>query len=75
MVDVMSGFFQVYKVKNKSASEAILKVREWSSSWGRPFEIFADSGPGFRQTFEEEALKLGIMLDILVGITARAKVT
>ena len=60
MVDVMSGFFQVYKVKNKSASEAVLKVREWSSSWGRPFEIFSDSGPGFRQTFEEECLKLGI---------------
>ena len=60
MVDVMSGFFQVYRVKNKSASEAILKVREWSSSWGRPFEILADSGPGFRHTFEEEALKLGI---------------
>ena len=60
MADVMSGFFQVYKVKNKSASEAILKVREWSSLWGKPFEIFSDSGPGFRQTFEEEALKLGI---------------
>ena len=60
MCDVMSGFFQVYRVKNKSASEAILKVREWSSSWGKPFEILADSGPGFRQTFEEECQKLGI---------------
>ena len=39
MVDVMSGFFQVYKVKNKSAQEAILRVREWSASWGKPFEI------------------------------------
>ena len=25
MVDVMSGFFQVYKVKNKSASEAVIR--------------------------------------------------
>ena len=43
MCDVMSGFFQVYKVKNKSAAEAILKVREWSSFWGKPFKILADS--------------------------------
>ena len=27
---------------------------------GKPFEILADSGPGFRHTFEEEAQKLGI---------------
>ena len=46
MVDVMSGFFQIYKVKNKSAMEAILKVREWSACCGKPFEILADSGPG-----------------------------
>ena len=62
MCDMMSGFFQVFKVKNKSASEAILKVREWSSSWGKPLEISANSGPGFRQTFEEEANKLGIIV-------------
>ena len=60
MCNVMSGFFQIYKVKNKSAEQAILKIREWSSFWGRPFEILADSGPGFRNTFEEEASKLGI---------------
>ena len=45
MCDVMSGFFQVYRVANKSAEQAILKVREWSSFWGRPFEIIADGGP------------------------------
>ena len=33
MCDIMSGFFQIYKVKNKSAEQAILKVREWSSFW------------------------------------------
>ena len=60
MCDVMSGFFQVYRLPNKSAEQAIFKVREWSSFWGRPFEIPADSGPGFRNTFEEEAAKLGI---------------
>ena len=30
MCDVMSGFFQVYRVANKSAEQAILNV-EWSS--------------------------------------------
>ena len=60
MCDMMSGFFQVFKVRNKSASEAILKVQEWSAFWGKPFQILTDSGPGFRQTFEEEANKLGI---------------
>ena len=60
MCDVLSGFFQIYNVKNKSAEQAIIKVSEWSSFWGRPFEIFPDSGPGFLNTFEEEASKLGI---------------
>ena len=60
MVDVMSGFFKIYKVKSKSAEQAILKVREWSACWGSLFEILADSRPGFRNTFEEEAAKLGI---------------
>ena len=62
MCDVMSGFFQVYRVANKSAEQAILKVREWSSFWCRPFQLVADGGPGFRTTFEEEAAKLGIQV-------------
>ena len=49
MCDVMSGFFQVYCVPKKSAEQAILKVREWSSFWRKPFEILADGGPGFRK--------------------------
>ena len=60
MVDTLSGFLQCYKVKNKSAAEAISKVREWSSQWGCPYKIKVDSGPGFRQTFEEGMKKLGI---------------
>ena len=70
MCDVMSGFFQIYKVKNKSADHAILKVREWSAFWGKPFEILADSGPGFWDTFEEEASRLVIQSDTAVVITA-----
>ena len=62
MCDVMSGFSQVYQVANKSAEQAILKVREWSSFWGRSFQLVADGGPGFRTTFEEEAAKLGIQV-------------
>ena len=57
MCDVMSSFFQVYRVPNKSAKQAILKVREWSSFWGKPFEILADGKPGFRNTYEEETAK------------------
>ena len=75
MVDVMSGFFQVYKVKHKSAQEAILRVREWSASWGKPFEIFADGGPGFRNTFEEEAAKLGIIVKHSSGYNSSSQST
>ena len=75
MVDVMSGFFQIYKVKNKSAMEAILKVREWSACWGKPFEILADSGPGFRHTFEEEATKLGIIVRHSSGYNSSSQST
>ena len=38
MCNVMSGFLQIYKVKNKSAEQAILKVREWSAFWGKPLD-------------------------------------
>ena len=73
MCDVMSGFFQIYKVKNKSAEQAILKIREWSSFWGRPFEILADSGPGFRNTFKEEASKLDITVRYSIGYNSSSQ--
>ena len=60
MVDTLSGFLQCYKVKNKSSAEAIAKVREWASMWGRPYKLKVDSGPGFRNTFEEGMKNLGI---------------
>ena len=69
----MSGFFQIYKVKNKSAEQAILKIREWSSFWGRPFEILADSGQGFRNTFKEEASKLDITVRYSSGYNSSSQ--
>ena len=30
----MSGFMQVYKTRNKSTEEALLKLREWSTNFG-----------------------------------------
>ena len=73
MCNVMSGFFQIYKVKNKSAEQAILKIREWSSFWGRPFEILADSGQGFRNTFKEEASKLDITVRYSSGYNSSSQ--
>ena len=71
MVDVMSGFFQIYKVKNKSAEQAILKVREWSACWGKPFEISADSGPGFRRRQPSWASQSDIAVGITVPVRAQ----
>ena len=71
----MSGFFQIYKVRNKSAMEAFLKVSEWSACWGKPFEILADSGPGFRNTFKEEAAKLGITVKQSSGYNSSSQST
>ena len=41
----MSGFMPVYRCRNKSTEEALLKLREWSSSFGFPMTLVADSGP------------------------------
>ena len=61
MVDKLSGFMQVYRCKNKSTEEALL--REWSSSFGYPMTLVCDSGPSFRSRFSEECLKLGVRVE------------
>ena len=60
MADTLTGFIQAFPVKNKSSAEAVTKVREWSSVFGRPYRIKCDSGPGFRETFQQEMKALGI---------------
>ena len=60
IVDSLTGFAQVYDVRNKSAAEAALKVREWSALFGKPYRCKSDRGPGFRDTFEKELKALGI---------------
>ena len=57
---VLTGFIQVYEVKNKTAASAVAVVKEWSATFGRPYRIKCDSGPGFRQTFESEINALGM---------------
>ena len=44
MADALTGFIQAFPVKNKSTAEAVTKVREWSSVFGRPYRIKCDSG-------------------------------
>ena len=56
----MSGFMQMYHCRNKSTEEALLKLREWSSSRSFPMVLLADSGKSFRSKFEDEALKMGV---------------
>ena len=56
----MSGFMQIYKCPQKSTEQALLKLREWSSNYGAPMTVVSDSGPAFRNKFEEECAKLGV---------------
>ena len=51
MVCQMSRFMQVYRTRNKSTEEALLKLREWSSSFGFSMTLVADSGQSFRNRF------------------------
>ena len=60
MADTLTGFIQAFPVRNKGTAEAVLKVREWGTMFGRPYRIKCDSGPGFRNTFKEEMKGLGI---------------
>ena len=60
IVDSLTGFGQVFEVRNKSSSEAALKVREWSALFGKPYRCKSDFGPGFRDTFKKEMKGLGI---------------
>ena len=59
----MSGFMQMYHCRNKSTEEALLKLREWSSSRSFPMVLLADSGKSFRSKFEDEALKMGVRVE------------
>ena len=60
VVDSLTGFGQVFETRNKSASEAALKIREWSALFGKPYRCKSDYGPGFRDSFEKELKVLGI---------------
>ena len=59
----MSGFMQVYKTNNKSTEQALLKLKEWSANFGFPMTIVADSGPVFRNNFEEECAKMSMRVE------------
>ena len=59
----MSGFMQVYRCRNKSTEEALLKLKEWSSNFGFPMTLVTYSGISFRNRFEEEYLKLGVKVE------------
>ena len=59
----MNGFMLVYKCRNKSTEEALLKLREWSANFGFPMTLVADSGPSFRNRFDEECVKLGVNVE------------
>ena len=63
MCDQMSGFLQIFKCRNKSSSEAILKLREWERTWGMPTLCVQDNGPGFLKTFAVEAGKLRVRVE------------
>ena len=56
----LTGFIQAYKTANKGTDEAIKGLRTWSASYGMPYSAKSDSGPAFRQTWEEELAKNGV---------------
>ena len=51
---------QAYKIANKGTNEAIKGLRQWGSQYGMPYIAKSDSGPSFRETWEEELQKLGV---------------
>ena len=63
MVCQMSGFMQVYSYRNKSTEEALIKLREWSSSFGFPMTLVAGSGLSFSNRFVEDCLKLAVRVE------------
>ena len=46
IVDTLTGYLQAFEVKNKSTSEAVRCLREWSSLFGKPYRCKSDFGPG-----------------------------
>ena len=56
IVDSLTGFLQAFEVRNKSSSEAVNKVREWSALFGKPYRCKSDFGPGFRDSLKRWAL-------------------
>ena len=60
IVCALTGFLKAYPVKNKGSEEAILKIREWGTNFGLPYQIKCDFGPGFRDTFEQKMKELGV---------------
>ena len=60
IVCALTGFLKAYPVKNKGSEEAILKIREWGTCFGLPYQIKCDFGPGFRDTFEQKMKELGV---------------
>ena len=56
----LTGFIQAYKTANKGTDEAIKGLRTWSANYGMPYSAKSDSGPAFRQTWEEELSKKGV---------------
>ena len=64
VVDILTGYLQVYEIRNKTSEAAVNVLREWSASFGRPYRVRCDNGPGYRQTFVEEMRKLGVKVII-----------
>ena len=60
IVDKLTGYLQVFEVKNKSSSEAVRCVKEWASLFGKPYKCKCDFGPGYRETFQRELKEIGI---------------
>ena len=63
MCDQMSGFLHIFKCRNRSSVKVILRLKEWGCIWGMPTFCTTDSGPSFRNTFAEKAVKLGVRLE------------
>ena len=56
----LTGFIQAYKTSNKGTEEAIKGLRTWSANYGMPYSAKSDSGPAFRQAWEEDLKKRGV---------------
>ena len=52
----LTGFIQAFETRDKSSAQAVLKIRQWGTTWGLPYMVKC----GFNAAFSEKVAELGV---------------